>query len=252
MTLAARPAQTRLLKGLLDEQQRFVVVGAAALLHHVPLPRLTNDIDLAVVADDARIEALLRRYGWEPDRSHARRWTSGKEIVDVVPAAPEIIAAGSIATEGGREFTMLGFDLALQHTESVPWLEEHVEVATLPVLIVLKMIAWLDRPYDRTKDLGDLARILERGLDDFAAVRFEPPLVSVPAEEQCAFFMGQSVRGIARPDHLAKVDEFLARMTEGSWAATFAAQGQYLYRDAEAEAKKRLDAFRRGVGGQAR
>jgi predicted nucleotidyltransferase len=239
-----------LLEGLGDEGERFVIIGAAALLHHVELPRITNDIDLAVVADNARIHALLAGYGWKPDQRHARRWTSGKEIVDVVPATPDTIAAGRIATEGGGELSMLGFDLALQHTESVPWLDRTLEVATLPVLIVLKMVAWLDRPYERTKDLGDLARVLERGLDDFAQVRWEPPLADIPVEEQCAFFMGQSVRAIAGPEHLAKVREFLARMEEGSWAATFAAQGQYLYGDPETAAKQRLDAFRRGLGGR--
>jgi hypothetical protein len=47
MSLEIRPAQMRLLEGLLDEAERFVIVGAAALLHHVRLPRVTNDIDLA-------------------------------------------------------------------------------------------------------------------------------------------------------------------------------------------------------------
>jgi hypothetical protein len=37
-------------------------------------------------------------------------------------------------------------------------------------------------------------------------------------------------------------------MEEGSWAATFAQQGQYAYEDAEAAAKQRLAAFRCGLG----
>jgi len=42
--------------------------------------------------------------------------------------------------------------------------------------------------------------------------------------------------------------EFLAQMEEGSWAATFAQQGQYAYEDAEAASKQRLAAFRCGLG----
>jgi len=248
VTLEIRLAQTRLLNGLLDQGQRFVIVGATALLHHVKLPRATNDVDLAIVADDTRIDTLLRQYNWKPDSKHVRRWTSGNEVVDVVPATPALIAAGSIPTEDDHEFSLLGFDLALDHTVSVAWLGRYLEVASLPVLIVLKMIAWLDRPYERVKDLGDLARVLDRGLDDFDPSRWELPLADIPLDEQCSFYMGQRVREIAGPAHIAKAEEFLARMEEGSWAATFAQQGQYAYEDAEAASKQRLAAFRCGLG----
>jgi predicted nucleotidyltransferase len=247
VTFEVRPAQSRLLQGLLDEKVRFVVVGASALLQYLPLPRTTNDIDLAIAANDERINALLRSHTWAPDPRHSRRWISGQEIVDVVPATPELLAAGSIPTDGDRELSLLGFDLALEHTSPVLWHGRQMELATLPVLVVLKMIAWLDRPYERLKDLGDLARVFERGLDDFAPVRWEPPLADLPAEDQCPVFFGQRVRQIVRPAHLAKVEQFLDRMNEGAWAATFAQNGQYLYRDPEAEAKRRLAAFRRGA-----
>ena len=56
MTLAIRPAQATLLAALRRAgQPRFVVIGATALHHHVPLRRQTADVDLAVVADPEEI-----------------------------------------------------------------------------------------------------------------------------------------------------------------------------------------------------
>jgi hypothetical protein len=60
VTLEIRLAQTRLLNGLLDQGERFAIVGATALLHHVALPSATNDVDLAIVADDTRVDTPNR------------------------------------------------------------------------------------------------------------------------------------------------------------------------------------------------
>jgi hypothetical protein len=36
----------------------------------------------------------------------------------------------------------------------------HIRVITLPVLVLLKMVAYLDNSYSRAKDIGDIAHIL--------------------------------------------------------------------------------------------
>ena len=86
MTLAIRPAQATLLAALRRAgRPRFVVIGATALHHHVPLRRQTADVDLAVVADPEEIGAVLRaQRGWIPDPAHADRWKNGDERLDVV------------------------------------------------------------------------------------------------------------------------------------------------------------------------
>jgi predicted nucleotidyltransferase len=251
MTLAVRPAQASLLAALRRAgQPRFVVIGATALHHHVPLRRQTADVDLAVVADPAEIAAVLRsQRGWTPDSAHADRWQNGDERLDVVPATSALVEAGVVRFErNGKELSLVGFDLALAHTVLVPVLDVEVEVAELPALVVLKMIAWLDRPHERRKDLGDLAHVLDRALPDFDERRWEPPLVDVDVdvEDQSAFFVGRSVRTIARTAHVGHVHDFLTKIAVGSWPAILGTEGNYAAEDVEAMAKRRLGAFSRG------
>ena len=217
MTLAIRPAQATLLAALRRARRpRFVVIGATALHHHVPLRRQTADVDLAVVADPEEIAAVLRsQRGWTPDPAHADRWKNGDERLDVVPASSALVEAGVVRFErSGKELSLVGFDLALAHTVLVPVLDVEVEVAELAAIVVLKMIAWLDRPEERRKDLGDLAHVLDRALPDFDEQRWEPPLVDVEVEDQSAFFVGRSVRAIAQAAHVGHVNEFL---TKSGW-----------------------------------
>ena len=146
----------------------------------------------------------------------------------------------------GKELSLVGFDLALAHTVLVPVLDVEVEVAELPAIVVLKMIAWLDRPEERRKDLGDLANVLDRALPDFDEQRWESPLVDVEVEDQSAFFVGRGVRAIAQAAHVGHVNEFLTNIGVGSWPAIFGTEGGYAAEDVEAMAKRRLDAFGRG------
>jgi hypothetical protein len=83
VTLHVTPAQAALLRDLCSERRSFVVVGAAALLHHVALPRTTNDLDLAIVADEAEIASILSRNEWTPDRGNPFRWSSTAALTDM-------------------------------------------------------------------------------------------------------------------------------------------------------------------------
>jgi hypothetical protein len=171
MTLAIRPAQATLLAALRRAgRPRFVVIGATALHHHVPLRRQTADVDLAVVADPEEIAAVLRsQRGWTADPTHADRWKNGDESVDVVPASSTLVEAGVVRFErGGKELSLVGFDLALAHTVLVPVLDVEVEVAELPALVVLKMIAWrvLRRPQRARDRSGGSRRPRERVPDE--------------------------------------------------------------------------------------
>jgi predicted nucleotidyltransferase len=249
MTLDIRPAQARLLASIRRAAApRFVVIGAIALRHHVRLQRETHDVDLAVVADHDEIASVMSGHGWKRDAAHVDRWMHGDERIDVVPATPKLVEAGAVRIGGdGRELSLLGFDLALAHTVLVPVLDVEVEVAVLPAIVVLKMLAWLDRPHDRRKDLGDLALVLDQALDDFDERRWEAPLVTIAVDDQSAFFVGRSVREIASANHLTAVGQFLAHIAVGSWAAVFGAGGRHDAADPEATAKRRLAAFRRGL-----
>lgn len=78
------------------------------------------------------------------------------------------------------------------------------------------MVAWLDRPRERTKDLSDLALIFDQALDGDDDRRWdvEHPVFQsgLDREDQGAFFIGLEAAQIAEPAHRAWIDRFRARV----------------------------------------
>lgn len=254
MTLAIRPPHAALLSVIRQApgSPRVVVIGAVAISHHLRLGRETGDVDLAIVAEEPVVTAILTETDWERDERVKQRWRHEESgsVVDVLPATPRILLDGHVRLDGDdRVMSMIGFDLALAHTATVALDPgpHSVEVATLPALAMLKMVAWLDRPYDRIKDLGDLARILDDSLGDWDERRWSEPFEAFADEDQSAFFAGCQLASILDDHHSPKIDEFFARMETEAWLAVMARQGRWVGADPEAIARRRLTAFRAGL-----
>lgn len=192
---------------------RVVLVGAAALQCHLELSRPTYDIDLAVVVEPDLMHLHLQALGWRQSPRMSYRWQHANGTwLDVIPATPALLARGSVNLDGA-ELTLLGFDLVLAHAEQRDLAAgTRLEVASLPTLAILKVVSWLDRPYERTKDLADLSCMLEQALRVDDQRRWEPPLTASPFEEQAAHFLGSEVARIARVEHREVLRAFLERM----------------------------------------
>ncbi|CAN5852044.1 hypothetical protein BH11MYX4_BH11MYX4_28560 [soil metagenome] len=251
MTLAITPVQAELLVALRRKgSPRLVVIGATALHHHVKLPRPTADIDLVIVAELQEISELLASHDWERDKRTWQRWSRDGSLLDVLPATPRVLEAGVVQVEGDeREMSMVGFDLALEHVVavSIPGSHETVDLASLAAIVVLKMVAWLDRPHQRHKDLGDIACALVGALDDFDERRWVSPLADVHSEQQSAFFLGSEVAVIAKPLHRSKVDEFLRLVATSSWTGVMAREARLVAEDPGSVAERHLAAFAQGL-----
>lgn len=228
-----------------------MVIGAVALNHHVPLERSTADVDFVIVAEEAETAALLRSLHWDPDAHQQHRWRDRhRNAVDVVPATSEVIAAGTVTLERDeRVLSTVGLDLALEHATpvAIPGSDGIVEVASLAAIVVLKMVAWLDRPHERERDVRDLGRVFEAALDDWDERRWQAPLADLEHEVQAAFFVGQQVRGIIRAAHRVEVERFVQRVATDAWLDILGAGG-LVCTDPELVAQRRLAAFRRGLG----
>lgn len=252
MTLAITPAHTTLLAGLSTSAAapRVVVIGATALNHHVPLLRMTADVDFVIVAEFEDINARLQTLGWQRDEKAAQRWRDDAlNIVDVLPATPAIVAAGFVDL-AGRRLNTLGFDIALANASPVALVDSDstVDVASLASVVVLKMVAWLDRP-ERERDLSDIGRAFHAALDEFDDPRrWEPPLADVPHEEQVAFFIGEQVKKEIGPSHRVEIRKFLRKIAEGRLEGLIGAGGLAGCRDVEEVARRRLAAFERALG----
>ena len=145
--------------------RQLVLIGAAALGVQLPMTwRRTSDLDLTVVAD-ARIVAVdLRRLGLERHSKLEQRWHApGTGVrIDILPASKADLDSGHMVfAESGHVMNLAGFDLAFRHTQALPLdVDTSIAVATVPVIAVLKMAAWLDRPAERDRDLETSAMSL--------------------------------------------------------------------------------------------
>lgn len=248
-------AQTQTLLALRKDLSdvRVVLVGAAALACQMDMRwRTTKDLDLTVVAKEADLAARLRGLGWKRHERTEQRWTSNEGIiVDALPAAVASLAEGKLVfTESGHVMSLVGFDLALAHVLVVP-LDgtTNLDVATVPVIAVLKMASWLDRPAERERDLDDLAHILDDYLEPDDPRRWDDDLIEsgLSHEDQSAFTLGQDVARIAAQTHHETIERFLAAVSDEASAHNAQFARCFGGGDATEVLAGRLCAFRGGL-----
>jgi hypothetical protein len=172
----------------------------------------------------------------------------------VVPATREDILAGELALEPGVVMSVVGFDLAFSETDSVRIREDlAIPVARLPVVALLKIVAWFDRPHERGKDLADLVFMFDNALPADHDARWDSahPVAAANLEydDQSAFYLGWELGRIAHPAHLhwAKRLVDVMRDEDGMPFAQLVREARYAGDDVELRLRKRLEAFERGL-----
>ncbi|MCB0893565.1 MAG: hypothetical protein KDB51_17405, partial [Propionibacteriaceae bacterium] len=161
------PVPGELLDALVDAlgvPGRWVLIGAAARdlalnLGGVSLPRrATNDVDIAIAAQDALdFDTTLATLG-EPTRAWQRRQLLGQQV-DAVPF-------GGLEREGEvviheSSLTVIGCAEAAANADLVTLPSGRVlPVAPLELIAVLKLIAFAGRQPAQTKDADDLLTVL--------------------------------------------------------------------------------------------
>ncbi|MCK6572655.1 nucleotidyl transferase AbiEii/AbiGii toxin family protein [Myxococcota bacterium] len=257
MSLPISPAHAAQLAALLGaaSQVRVVVVGATALGYHLPLPRDTKDVDLAVAVAVDDVPTLMAAVGWARDPDEVQRWNGPEAFrVDVVPASAELVEQGEVRLDAGaHRMSLVGFDLVFRHAERVtlPGTSVAIDVAALSTLVVLKMVAFLDRPHARARDLGDLDHVLRNALSEDDDRRWDEPLITAGVEFDCqsAYFMGREVAAIALAKHRAKVQTFIERLTGETgqdWAGVTAREVGDRRSGADEAVRARWRAFAKG------
>lgn len=180
--------------------ERIVLIGAGALRLQKRLSRFTADLDIAVAVDlpDYAAESL-RGAGFRHDPRQPQRWTHDNGVeIDVVPAGHELRARGYVQWPNDHRMSLEGFEALF--ASALPYAEPElrIEIASVPLIVLLKMVAWLDRPAERTRDLQDLAYLFTDYLDEADDADFERILAAVHeghVEHQTAqaFLLGQDV-----------------------------------------------------------
>ncbi len=203
------------------DRDRFLVIGASALACHLGLSwRGTRDLDLSVSSEPDNLAEDLEALGWRRQGLLQRWRTPDGTLVDVVPATPRIIQEGGFSwAEGGPRMSLAGFRLAF--ADARPFEVQPgfvVRVASLRSLVVLKMAAYLDRPWERDNDLADLAHILAGFLGIDAEERWSERIIALDLdfEEIGPFVLGEQLGPLVDPIEREVVLGFLARLEDPS------------------------------------
>lgn len=209
MSLAVTQAQLEDLTGLHAVAERFAadiaIIGATALLCFVDIGRFTRDIDLVValdLEDFARFTGELKARGWTRERRQEHRWRGPSgSIIDLIPAGPGLRLAKRILwPESEFEMSLAGFDHVFTRSLLFPFAEGiQYRVAPPPVVVLLKIVAFLNDRHGRLKDLLDvkqLFRSYHAGSDRiFSDEVFTAELEDI--EYANAFLLGMDVGAIA-------------------------------------------------------
>lgn len=159
---------------------RYFVVGATARdilmyhLHGFPLNRASPDIDFAMAIEswsafEALKAALLREPTFRPDAKIAHRLHYSPAVgdgfpVDLVPFGGVEISPSQVAWPPDMAIVMnvAGYAEALDSAVTVH-IADHcdIPVASIPGLVMTKLIAWLDRGQSNPKDAVDFRYVLE-------------------------------------------------------------------------------------------
>jgi predicted nucleotidyltransferase len=154
----------------------FYLVGAVARdvwmmgINKIPPTRTTGDIDFAILVNDKGLYEALRAYlvqheNFQPshDNAFVLLWKDMAEV-DLLPFGAIQDEEGSVTVQGTGFTTIHVPGLNEVYEEGLPDLvleETHTfKFCTLPGIVLLKLIAWNDRPEIRRDDINDISDIL--------------------------------------------------------------------------------------------
>lgn len=159
----------------------FYLVGAVARdvwmsgIHKIAPRRTTGDIDFAVLINDkgtyeALKEHLINIEGFNTYKGNAfvLIWKDKTEV-DLLPFGAIEDKDGKVITTGLglTNISLVGFTEVYE--EGLPQLDlegkHQFKFCTLPGIVLLKMIAWDDRPEERRDDIKDISDILHHFFD---------------------------------------------------------------------------------------
>jgi len=202
----------------------FVIVGARApwILVAGQSWRATRDIDAVIRAPSweefERLAERLTAIGFARPEVHHFISPQGAEV-DLMPYGEGVSTDDTIVWPNGMVMSALGLEEAFAASverEIAPRLR--VRVVTAPALVILKIVAYQDRPHERSKDLADLAEAFERYEEDddrrFDLVDTTADDTPIAFEEAGAYLLGVDTARLARPKSREVISAFLARFTD--------------------------------------
>jgi predicted nucleotidyltransferase len=159
----------------------FYLVGAVARnvwmtgINNISPRRTTGDIDFAVLINDKGVYEALKTYliiteGFQPYKGneYVLIWKENLEV-DLLPfgAIDDEDAKFNSNGLGSTSISLQGFSEI--YNDGLPTLDlegkHQFKFCTLPGIVLLKLIAWDDRPESRRDDIKDISDILNHFFD---------------------------------------------------------------------------------------
>ena len=160
---------------MIDHKIPYYIIGVSAialelLKNGIKPNRGTKDIDFAIMISTMnqyeKLSETLVNKGFTKVKAP---WTFYSQPFHV---AIDILPFGEIEEQDTMQFNerysdlhILGFKEVLEDSEQVQIEEKIVNIPPLAGMIILKLIAWSDRPEERENDLSDILRIIEYYFD---------------------------------------------------------------------------------------
>lgn len=153
----------------------YYLIGASAislelLKDGIKPSRGTKDIDFAIMISSIKeFETIVEKLGSYGFNKVEAPWSLYNDkfniVIDLLPFG-EIEERFTVNfNERYTDLHVLGFSEVLQEPETVQIEEKFVQIPSLAGMVILKLIAWSDRPEERDSDLGDILRIIEHYFD---------------------------------------------------------------------------------------
>ena len=251
-------ASVRELQTLCDRLgAEVVIIGAIALRIGLgDWSRHTEDVDVAIAIDLddlPRLTSILQEHGWEQDGRREHRWlTSAGARLDLIPAGPALRKARHLQWPVSKmRMSLVGFEHVFADSLSVQMAPDlPVKIAPLSVVALLKMVAYLDSPYDRAKDVDDLAAILARH-DPGDSRRFSDEMLAANLNYEAvgAYWIGKDLGALCSTEEKALVEQVILQLRDERSRAYHLFLRQMppgLEEDSASKAEMLVEAFRLG------
>lgn len=154
-----------------EHKTPYYLIGASAialdlLRDGIKPSRGTKDIDFAImISSMAEYESISQALVQNGFNKVKAPWTFYSDKYNV---AIDILPFGQIEENDTINFNkrdsdlhILGFSEVLEEAVEVEIEEKVVNIPPLPGMIILKLVAWSDRPEERENDLADILNIIE-------------------------------------------------------------------------------------------
>ena len=117
-----------------------------------------------------------------------------------------------------------------------------IAVASVPAIALMKMSAFVDRPYERLKDLKDLAHILNEypSLDDDSLFSDEVRAMGLELGAARGFVLGRRLRELTDARDRDVVDAFFQKVSEDVHWSRFVENSPWRYDEDELAEGRRV------------